>query len=209
MPRISELPRAEAPPDVQAMYDRVFGQGRDPAAEPGTSTGTPGNWWSIWSRAPDVMKFFSAYSYAQAPLEAPIRSMALMRTGYVCESQFVFSQHTKGARVSGVPEEKIEAIPYWQISELFTPKERAALAYTDALAAQQGRVHDKIFAAVVEHFGVEQTLLLTYFVNMYVLHATTCRSLKLEYDDLPERLVEIPAPPSPGVQPWRTERNRA
>ena len=26
------------------------------------------------------------------------------------------------------------------------------------------------------------------------MHATMCRALKLEYDDVPERLVEIPAP---------------
>jgi alkylhydroperoxidase family enzyme len=207
MSRVEQLSRANAPPDIARLYDRVFGEGVDPVATPGTATGTPGDWWTTWARAPDVMAFFNNYSYANAALDAGLRSLALMRTGYICESQFVFSQHSKGARVSKVSEEKIEAVPYWQVSDAFTPVERAMLAYVDALALQKGRVHDRIFAALAEHVGAPQVLLLTYFINLYILHAWTCRSLKLEYDNVPERLVEIPAPAAPGVQSWRPSRS--
>jgi alkylhydroperoxidase family enzyme len=203
MPRISPLSRAAAPPEIAALYDQIFGAGRDPVASPGTATGTPGDWWTTWARAPDILSVFTSYSYGNAALDAGLRSLALMRTGYVCESQFVFSQHSKGARVSKVPEEKIRAVPYWMISDVFTPRERAVLAYVDALAIQNGRVHDKIFAAVSEHLGNQQVLELTYFVNLYILHSQTCRSLRMEYDNVPERLVEIPAPAQPGVQSWR------
>ena len=41
MPRLRQVPRAEAEPDVAKMYDMLFGD-RDPVAEPGTATGTPG-----------------------------------------------------------------------------------------------------------------------------------------------------------------------
>ena len=207
MSRIGQLSRADASPQIAKMYDRIFGEGRDPVAQPGTATGTPGDWWTIWARAPDVMAFFNTYSYANAALDPPLRSLALMRTGYVCQSQFVFSQHSKGGRVSKLPEEKIEAVPYWVISDVFTPTERAVLAYVDALALQDGRVHDKIFAALTEHIGTEKTLELTFFVNLYILHAWTCRSLKMEYDNVPERLVEIPVPETPGVQNWRPGRS--
>lgn len=206
MPRIQPLSRADASPEMAKMFDRIFGEGVDPAAEPGTATGTPGNWWTIWARAPDVMKFFTSYGYNAAPLVPPIRSLALMRTGYVRQSQFVFSQHCKGARVSGVPEEKIEAVPYWQVSDVFTPLERAVLAYVDALSLERGRVHDKVFAALRKELSDEHILLLTYFINLYILHATTCRNLRMEYDDVPERLVEIPSPAAPGVQEWRPKR---
>ena len=37
------------------MYDFHFGA-RDPVAEPGTATGTPGDWWSVFALVPDVMK---------------------------------------------------------------------------------------------------------------------------------------------------------
>jgi hypothetical protein len=47
MPRLKQVPRTDAPAQVQQIYDFVFGAGRDPVAEPGTETGTPGNWWTV------------------------------------------------------------------------------------------------------------------------------------------------------------------
>ena len=45
MARLRQVPRDEADPTrVVPLYDFLFGD-RDPVAEPGTSTGTPGDWW--------------------------------------------------------------------------------------------------------------------------------------------------------------------
>ena len=35
------------------LYDFLFGE-RDPVAEPGTSTGTPGDWWTVFALVPDI-----------------------------------------------------------------------------------------------------------------------------------------------------------
>lgn len=194
MPVVSELPRADASPDMAAMYDRIFGAGRDPVADPGTSTGTPGNWWTVWARTPHLMRFFSSYSYNNAPLAPDLRGLVLARTGFVRESRFVFSQHCKSARMLGVAEEKIAGLPSWSIQECYTPRERAALGLVDAIAGADGRVSDDLFAAVQKHFSDEELLVLVYFINLYILHATTCRALRLEYDDIAERIVEVPKP---------------
>ncbi|MDZ4371431.1 MAG: carboxymuconolactone decarboxylase family protein [Phenylobacterium sp.] len=194
MPVVSELGRADASPGVAAMYDRIFGEGRDPVAEPGTATGTPGNWWTIWARTPNLLSFFSQYSYNDAPLAPELRGLVLARTGYVRESRFVYSQHCKSARMLGVPEEKIAGLPAWQVKDVYTPRERAVLAFVDGIAGDDGRVHDDVFAAVQAHFDAEQILVLVYFINLYILHSTTCRALRLEYDDIAERIVEIPKP---------------
>jgi alkylhydroperoxidase family enzyme len=94
-------------------------------------------------------------------------------------------------------------VPYWTIADVFTAEERAVLAYVDGMILEGGRVHDQVFAALRRHLPDEQILALTYFVNMYALHATSTKALRLEYDDVPERVVEIPAPAEPGVQDWR------
>ena len=54
MPRLRQVPRAEAPPEVQQMYDMLFGD-RDPVAEPGTATGTPGNWLTVVALVPPTV----------------------------------------------------------------------------------------------------------------------------------------------------------
>ncbi len=197
MPRLRQVPRDEAPADVQTVYDMLFG-GRDPVAEPGTATGTPGNWWTVFALVPDCFRHavagFGFYRSAERKIAPALRELGQARAGFLRESQFVFSQHCKAARDVGVSEEKIEAIPAWTGSDAFSPVERAVLAYTDELVLQNGRVHDDTFARLKEHLSDEEILELTYITALYEMHAIMTRALRLEYDDVPERVVEVPAP---------------
>ena len=68
------------------------------------------------------------------------------------------------------------------------------LAYTDDLVLQGGRVADGTFAALKAHLSDEEILELTYITCTYEMHATMCRALRLEYDDVDERIVEVPMP---------------
>jgi alkylhydroperoxidase family enzyme len=200
MPRIEPLSRADAPAEICERYDEVFGEGRDPVREPGTASGTPGDWWTAWARVPGILSAFSAYSYRNAPLDPQLRELAIIRTGYARQSQFVFSQHCKVGRRNGLAEEKIAAIPFWTVADVFSPLERAVLAYVDGQILEGGRVHDRVFDTLKAHLSDEEILILTYLINAYALHATSTRALRLEYDNLAERIVEIPAP-SKGKSP--------
>lgn len=202
MSRITPQSRDGAPPAVGAYYDRAFGKDRDPITQPGTATGTPGDWYTTWGRVPGILNSFGAFR--DSTLDPKLNEIALMRTGYARQSQFVFSQHCKAARAMGVAEEKVLAIPYWQVSDAYTPLERAILAYVDGMVLEGGRVHDKVFEALKAGLSEEEILMLSYSISMYVLHATTCRALKMEYDNVPERVVEIPRPEEQSVQDWRT-----
>jgi alkylhydroperoxidase family enzyme len=201
MSRIAPQGRDGATPAVAAAYDKFFGEGVDPVTEPGTSTGTPGDWWTTWARVPGILD--ALHHFTGSTVDMKLKTLAIMRTGFGCQSQFVFSQHCKVARVVGIDEEKIAAIPYWQISEAYDANERAVLAYADAMIFENGRVHDRLFAALCGFLSEEQVLMLTHAINMYRFHATTTRALRMEYDNVPERIVEIPAPETPGeVQDW-------
>jgi alkylhydroperoxidase family enzyme len=197
MPRLRQVPRAEAPPEALAAYDRLFGD-RDPVAEPGTATGTPGNWWTVFALVPDVLVHaqsgFALLSSRKRALTPYQRELGLTRAGFVGGSQFVFSQHCKAARAAGVPDEKVAAIHAWTTSPVFDDADRAILAYTDEVAGAGGRVQDETFAALKTVLSDEAILELTYAVGTYLLHATVCRALRLEYDDIDERVVEIAAP---------------
>ena len=197
MPRLHQVPRSEAHEDVLPLYDRLFGD-RDPVAEPGTATGTPGDWWTVFALVPDVFRHavagFALYGSPKRILDPLLRELGMTRAGFLVGSQFVFSQHCKSMRSVGHSEEKIHAIPSWSASDAFEPLERAVLAYTDDLVLQRGRVADATFAALQRGLSDEEILELTYTTCTYALHATMCRALRLEYDDVPERIVEIPAP---------------
>jgi len=197
MPRLRQVPRAEAEPDVATMYDMLFGD-RDPVAEPGTATGTPGNWWTVVALVPDVFRHcvagFGLYRSSKRKLSPRLRELGQTRAGFVGGSQFVFSQHCKSMRSVGFGEEQIAALPSWASSDVWTAAERAVLAYTDELVLQAGRIQDGTFEALREQLSEEEILELTYITLTYQLHASMSRALRLEYDDVAERIVEVPAP---------------
>ncbi len=197
MTRLRQVPRAQAPPIALALYDLLFGD-RDPVAEPGTETGTPGNWWTVFALVPDVFEHavqgFQLYRSPDRKLDPVLRELGQTRAGYARGSQFVFSQHCKALRALGVDEALIDAIPGWQTSKVFTPIQRAVLAYTDDLVLAGGRTSDATFEALREELSDEEILEFTYITCTYELHATICRALRLEYDDVAERVVEVASP---------------
>jgi len=177
--------------------------GRDPVAEPGTATGTPGNWWTVFALVPDCFRHavagFAFYRGADRKIDPKLRELGQARAGFLRESQFVFSQHCKAARDVGLSEAQIEALPSWSGSEAFSPAERAVLAYVDELVLQNGRVQDATFDRLRSRLSEEEILELTYITALYEMHAIMCRALRLEYDDVGERIVEVPAPEGGGV----------
>ncbi len=201
MPRLRQVSRADASEEIQQFYGHLFGD-RDPVAEPGTDTGTPGNWWTVFALVPDCFKHavegFRFYRSPKRSLDAKLRELGQTRAGYARGSQFVFSQHCKSMRYLGFTDEQIAAIPYWQAADCFDEVERLVLAYTDCLVLDGGRTPDGLFDALKKHLSDEEILEFTYITCMYEMHATMSRALMLEYDNVTERVEEIPAPEGAG-----------
>ncbi|MET8989712.1 carboxymuconolactone decarboxylase family protein [Nonomuraea wenchangensis] len=192
MPRLRRVPRAEmTDPLVTYFHDRLFSPDRE-----GTATGSPGDWWEVFALDPKIfrhcVKGFQVYR--EATLDPVLRELGQTRAGWARQSQFVYSQHCKQLRALGVPEEKVRAIPAWQVNDCFGELERAVLAYADALVLDGGRVPDEVFATLQRHLPDEQILELTYITCLYEMHATMARALRLEFDDRPDPVTEVPAP---------------
>ena len=198
MPRLREVPRAEADEEVVLpLYNFLFGE-RDPVAEPGTSTGTRGDWWTVFANSPATLKHAArGFAYCRSPdrkLDPVLREWGQAWAGWATGSQFVYSQHCKSLRGLGVADEKIAAIPQWQASELFDARERLVLAYTDRLVMHHGRVPESLFARLKAEFSDEEILELTYITCLYFMHGVMSRALRTEFDDRDDPIVEVDAP---------------
>ncbi|WP_374385666.1 carboxymuconolactone decarboxylase family protein [Sandaracinobacter sp.] len=198
MPILRQVPRAEVTNEtVLAYYNRLFGD-RDPVAEPGTATGTPGDWWTVYALAPDIFKHaidgFAVYRHPDRKIDPVLRELGQTRAGWVKQSQFVFSQHCKSLRGLGVSEEKIAGIPFWQVADCYNDQERAVLAYADCLSQAGGRVPDEVFAKLKSFWSDEQIFEFTYITCLYDMHAVITRALRMEYDNRTDPIVEIAAP---------------
>jgi len=198
MPRLRQVPRSEvADNGTLKLYDLLFGE-RDPVAQPGTATGTRGDWWTVFANSPDVLRHaaqgFALYRDPSRKIDPVLRELAQTRAGWARGSQFVFSQHCKSLRGLGVSEEKIAAVPHWQVSTAFDARERAVLAYADGLVLDGGRIADGVFAALKAFLSDEQILELTYITCLYDMHAVITRALRMEFDAREDPIVEVAAP---------------
>jgi alkylhydroperoxidase family enzyme len=198
MPRLHQVSRAETDhPLIQQMYQLLFDD-RDPVSQPGTATGTSGDWWPTFANAPDVFQHavagFGLYRSPQRRLDPVLRELGQTRAGWAAQSQFVYSQHCKSLRGLGVSEERIDAIRYWPAADCFTKLERLVLAYTDCLVHDHGRVPDELFGALSEHLDSVELLELTYITTLYLQHAVMSRALRTEWDDVDDRIREVAGP---------------
>jgi alkylhydroperoxidase family enzyme len=193
---------------VRRTYDQLFGD-RDPVAEPGTATGTSGDWFTVFALVPDVLRHavrgFSLYASPKRLLQPTLRELAQARVGWATGSQFVFSQHCKACRGLGMDPAKVEAIPHWQAADCYSPVERAVLAYTDCLALDGGRTPDGVFEALRRYLADEEILELTYITSMYLMHAVMSRALRTEFDDRPDPVVEVTAAGDPLAYDFRSD----
>jgi alkylhydroperoxidase family enzyme len=176
------------------MYDFLF-EDRDPVADPGTATGSPGDWWTVFALVPDVLEHavqgFGLYQSPKRILAPVLRELAQARAGWAAGSQFVYSQHCKSLRALDVSEERIAAVPHWAATDRFDETERLVLAYTDCLVYDRGRVPEGLFDALHGTLSDEEILELTYIAALYLQHAVMSRALKTEWDDRPEPITEV------------------
>jgi alkylhydroperoxidase family enzyme len=200
MGRLRQVSKAEASPEVLEIYRQFFGD-RDPVAEPGTATGTPGDYWTTFALAPDLLQMARSdlmlLLQPDRRLDAKLRELAILRTGIVGDSKFEYSQHLKVARMVGIPEEKLAAIKGWATSDLFSPVERAVMAATDEILARN-LVEDATFAALQKQLSDPQILELFVVIGLWRMHGLIVRALHLEYDnDTTTRMQEVPVPNPP------------
>ena len=89
MPRLKQVPGRKRRRTSERYYDALFGD-RDPVAEPGTATGTPGNWWTVFALVPYVFDHATSHfgmfgmfaDKSVSQLDGKVRELAIMRAGY-------------------------------------------------------------------------------------------------------------------------------
>ena len=101
----------------------------------------------------------------QCGLEHSLIHLVKLRASYLNGCAYCVDMHTKDARAAGESEQRLYAIPVWREGPFFTPRERAALAWTEAVT-EVGRtgVPDEVFEEVRRHFSEAEIVDLTVAV---------------------------------------------
>jgi AhpD family alkylhydroperoxidase len=95
-------------------------------------------------------------------LEPSLLEMVKLRASYMNGCAYCVDMHTKDARIAGETEQRIYAVPVWRETPFYTERERAALAYTEAVTALgHGGVSDEVFAETAKYFPERELVALT------------------------------------------------
>src|SRR6516162_5635221 len=85
-----------------------------------------------------------------------------MRASQINGCAFCIDIHSKDARVNGETEQRLYALSAWRETSFFTNRQRAALAWTEALTLiTEGRAPDEVYAEVRKEFGEEELVNLS------------------------------------------------
>jgi AhpD family alkylhydroperoxidase len=99
-------------------------------------------------------------------LEKSLLGLVYTRASQLNGCAYCIDMHTKDARVAGETEQRLYALSAWRETPFFTSRERAALAWTEALTnIQQGQASDEVYEEARREFEEPQLVKLTLAIT--------------------------------------------
>ena len=99
-------------------------------------------------------------------LEAKLLELVKIRASQLNGCAFCLDMHTKDARAKGETEQRIYVLNAWREAPFFTDKERAALAWTEAITnIQQGHAPDEVYEVLSQQFTEQERVNLTLAIT--------------------------------------------
>lgn len=111
-----------------------------------------------------AMRAFQAY-IEKSGLEHSLMELVKIRASQINGCAFCLAMHTSDARKLGESDERMHLLNAWDEAPVFSPRERAALAWTEALTLiTEGHVPDSVYEEARKHFSEKELVDLTYGV---------------------------------------------
>ncbi|MGH8291987.1 MAG: carboxymuconolactone decarboxylase family protein [Gammaproteobacteria bacterium] len=89
-------------------------------------------------------------------LEHSLMELVKMRASQINGCAHCLDMHSKDARAAGETEQRLYTLDAWRETPFFTDRERAALAWTEALTRIRKGVSDELYAEVRKHFSEKE-----------------------------------------------------
>ena len=121
------------------------------------------NYAKLTPEATKAMYSLGAY-LARCGLEKGLLELVKIRVSQINGCAFCLDMHTKDARAEGETEQRIYALNAWRETPFFTDRERAALAWAEAVTRIGDGVHDPLYQEASRHFTEKELADLTWAV---------------------------------------------
>lgn len=172
MARLPLVPERPADPDLNRIFTELRRQGREPS-----------NLYRTLGHAPRMLDAWvgMAWPLRAAPSAArALRELMILRSAQLTEAEYEWAHHRRMAAEAGVAEDKLLALAGWRSSNLFDAAERAALAYAEAIVANE--VGDEVFEEVRRVFSPGEVIELTVTASFYAGVSRALRALRVDLE---------------------------
>lgn len=124
---------------------------------------------NIFKAAPAAMKAMLDFSVGTTlDLEHSLQELVKMRASQINGCAYCLHMHALDARKAGETEERLYLLDAWRESPLYSARERAALAWTEALTilSQTRNAPDDVYDALKAEFSEKEQVELTMLIVM-------------------------------------------
>jgi AhpD family alkylhydroperoxidase len=123
---------------------------------------------NFYQAAPETIKALSAVEarIAASGLEKSLIELVKTRASQINGCAFCINMHTQDARKLGETEQRLYMLSAWQESPLYTDRERAALAWTEAVTLiADTHAPDDLYEELRAHFSEPEMVNLTMLIG--------------------------------------------
>jgi AhpD family alkylhydroperoxidase len=124
---------------------------------------------AVWGYKPKLLMAMGRYNGAvrkPGEVDERVRNLCELRGATMIGCEYCIDLGSQICRNSGLSDEELLALLNYDVSDLFTPAEKAALDFTTAVMRTPVAMTDEIFDAALEHFSVQQLVELTALLTV-------------------------------------------
>jgi AhpD family alkylhydroperoxidase len=117
--------------------------------------------------SPSLYRSYLALNHAAAGsgLEPSLLELVKTRASQINGCAYCLDMHTKDARANGETEQRLYLLAAWREAPFYTDRERAALAWTEALTlVSESHVPDDVYEEARRHFSEEELVNLSWAI---------------------------------------------
>lgn len=104
---------------------------------------------------------------AEHGLEPALSAIIELRASQINKCAYCVNMHLDDARKANISQEKIDKLIFWRHVDIFTPAERAVLAWTEALTIlEQKTDYASLRADLRQHFSEKEITVITTDISM-------------------------------------------
>jgi AhpD family alkylhydroperoxidase len=109
-----------------------------------------------------AMAALEVYVKHSSNLEKPLLELVRMRSSQINGCAYCLDMHSKDARAAGETEQRLYTLDAWRETPFFTDRERAALAWTEAITLiASSHAPDEVYEEARKQFSEEELVNLT------------------------------------------------